>query len=614
MAKKNKLVELMARQVVLGDGATGTMFYQYGVFINSCFEQLNISNPKLVKRVHDSYVRAGVDFIETNTFGANEYKLAKYGLAEQFEKINIAGVEIARESAAEDTMVAGAMGPLGEENLTQSQTKEAFLNQAKILIEAGVDFIILETFSNTKEIMSAIKAIGEISDLPIVAQMTSGENNKTASGEKIEDAIKQISAEKNVVAAGLNCSLGPAQMLKTIELIGDAANKPIAVQPNIGPPRWLEDRMLYMCTPEYMAEYAKRFFEKGVKIIGGCCGTTPEHIKEIVRTVRSLDKAAMPKTTAIKKTVSEVACEQMVPLAKKSRFGAKLAKGEKVTTIEITPPCGVDLSKVLEKAKLCDKYGIDAINIPDGPRASLRLSPMITAIKIAEYTNVEPILHCCCRDRNLIGMQSDMLGAAAAGLNNVLIITGDPPKLGDYPDATGVFDLDSVAMTEVVKNLNCGMDIGGNNFSPTAAICIGVGANPVAADLPREIKRFRQKVAAGAEFAITQPVFDADTLFEFIESIEAFKIPVIAGIWPLISFRNAEFMANEVPGVVVPESVLERMSKTKTGKEAKMMGIQIAKEMLDKISDVVAGFAVSAPLGNVKIALAALGKIGIDEI
>lgn len=618
---KTKLSELLKKQVVLADGAMGTMLYQSGVFVNACFDELNVSNPKLVGKIHSQYVEAGVDFIETNTFGANEVKLARFGLAEQVEKINKAGVEVARQAAADRVLVAGAMGPLARDialynQITQQQAAAAFQRQAKALAQAGADFIILETFSNTDELLLAIEAARSITGLEIVAQMTTTEQNETIYGEKIDHAIARIAAQPAVTAVGLNCSVGPSAMLNALELIRAVTDKPISVQPNAGLPRQVEDRLLYMSTPEYMAEYAKRFYEKGARIIGGCCGTTPEHIKEIVRTVQAIDKAATSKARFSAVTVEKPAAAEIkeTPLAEKSKLGAKLAKGVKITTIEITPPKGLAIEPILEKAKLCAEMGIDAINIPDGPRASSRLSPMVTAVKIQQAADIEAILHFCCRDRNLIGMQSDILGANAIGLRNLLVITGDPPKMGDYPQATGVFDMDSIALAGVIRNLNRGIDLGGNMFSPPTTLVIGVGANPVATDLKREIEKFKQKVMAGAEFAITQPVFDAETLFRFLEAIEKFRIPIIAGIWPFTSMKNAEFMANEVPGVVVPAKLLERMSGAKTQQEGKTIGVEIARELIETIYDSVEGFAVSAPFGNVKIALAVLGKIDIDQI
>jgi homocysteine S-methyltransferase len=618
---KAKISGILSKHVVLADGAMGTMLYQSGVFISACFDELNLSNPKLVTKIHQQYVDAGVDFIETNTFGANEVKLAKYGLSEQVEKINAAGVEIAKKAAGDKVLVAGAIGPLARDialynQITQQQAAAAFRRQAAALVHAGADFLILETFSNTDELLLAIEAVRSVTSLEIVSQMTTNEQNETPYGEKIDHAIARIASQPAVTAVGLNCSIGPSAMLNALEIIRNATDKPISIQPNAGLPRQVEDRLLYMSTPEYMAEYAKRFYEKGARIIGGCCGTTPAHIKEMVLAVRALDKAAASKTRLVPVTIETPYPVEVkeTPLADKSKLGAKLASGKKVTTIEITPPKGLDLGPMLEKAKLCAAMGIDAINIPDGPRASSRLSPLVTAVKIQQEANIEAILHFCCRDRNLIGMQSDILGAYAIGLRNMLVITGDPPKMGDYPQATGVFDMDSITLAGVIRNLNRGIDLGGNRFNPPTSLVIGVGANPVAADIKREIEKFQQKVMAGAEFAITQPVFDADTLFRFLDAVEPYKIPLIAGIWPFASLKNAEFMANEVPGVVVPPELLQRMSKAKTQQDAKIIGVEIAKELIDEIHENVAGFAVSAPLGNVKIALAVLGKIDIDKI
>jgi homocysteine S-methyltransferase len=595
------------------------MLYEHGVFVNRCFDELNLTDPALVKKVHDSYVAAGVDLIETNTFGANRQKLSKFGLAGEVEKVNRAGVRLAREAAKDSVLVAGSIGPLGGDlvgrgPITSHEVGQVFEEQAKALVQAGVDLLILETFSNTEELLTAIRAIAGLSDVPIVAQMTVGENQESIYGERIDHAITRIAEEQAVAAVGLNCSVGPSGMLSSLELIRRVTDKPISVQPNAGMPRRVEGRQLYMCTPEYMAEYAKRFFEMGARIIGGCCGTTPEHIREIVRAVRSISRASAQSSASavveVPQTVKPILREPQ-PLATRSRFGAKLAAGESVTLVEITPPRGVDVTGVVEKARQCARAGVDAINIPDGPRASSRLSPLVTAVRIQEGAGIEAILHFCCRDRNLIGMQSDILGASAIGVRNLLIITGDPPKLGEYPSATGVFDMDSIALTTVVRNLNRGVDIGGSSIDPPTSLVAGVGANPVATDLEREIERFRQKVLAGAEFAVTQPVFDPQCLFRFLDAIGGAQIPIIAGIWPFTSFKNAEFMANEVPGVVVPRALLDRMSKATTKEDGRALGIEIAQELVAEIKDAVAGFAVSAPFGNVSTALAVLGKVDI---
>lgn len=554
---------------MLGDGAMGTMLYQHGVFLNRCFDELNVAEPRIVQQVHAGYVEAGADFVETNTFGANRVKLSQYGLADEVERINLAGVRVARAAAGQGVLVAGAIGPLGCEltgygPITREQAGQVFRQQASALVEAGVDFLILETFSNTDELLVALEAVGTLADVAVVAQMTVNDRNETVYGERVDQALGRIAQHEAATAVGLNCAVGPSGMLSSLELVRTITHKPISVQPNAGMPRSVEGRQLYMCTPEYMAEYAKRFYEKGARIIGGCCGTTPDHIREIARAVRSVDRAVgrtMVSVAVGPDRVTEAAPAQATPLKEKSRFGAKLAAGEEVATVEVTPPRGVDMTKIIEKARQCVAAGVDAINIPDGPRASSRLSPMVTAVRIQQEAGMETILHFCCRDRNLIGMQSDILGASAIGLRNLLIITGDPPKLGDYPNATAVFDMDSVALTNVVRNLNQGLDIGGNRIDPPTTLTIGVGANPVAADWDREVERFRRKVEAGAEYAITQPVFDADSLFRFLDATDGFRIPVVAGIWPFTSFKNAEFMANEVPGVVVPKALLDRIDR-----------------------------------------------------
>ncbi len=597
----------------------GTMLYQHGVFVNRCFDELNLTDPGLVEQVHAGYVAAGADFIETNTFGANEVKLAQHGLVNEVDRINRAGVEVARAAAQEEALVAGAMGPLGCElteygPMTRDEAERVFRRQGAALLEAGVDLLILETFSNTEELLVALGAVGDLADVPIIAQMTVNENSQTLYGEPADQILSRIAAHEAVTAVGLNCAVGPSGMLSSLEQVRSVTDKPLSVQPNAGMPRSVDGRQLYMCTPEYMAEYAKRFFEKGARIIGGCCGTTPDHIREIVRAVRSLDKAvALPAVSVgtIAVGAAEVVMADPVPLAERSRIGAKLAAGAEVTMVEVTPPRGVDMTAILEKAQYCAEAGIDAINIPDGPRASSRLSPLVTAVRIQQEAGIEAMLHFCCRDRNLIGMQSDILGASAIGLRGLLIVTGDPPKLGDYPNATGVFDMDSVALTGVVHNLNRGLDIGGNRIDPPTSLVVGVGANPVATDLEREIERFEQKAIAGAEFAITQPVFDADCLFRFLDVVGELNVPMMAGIWPFMSFKNAEFMANEVPGVVVPPALLERMSQAKTKERGRALGVEIARELVAKIRDRVAGFVVSAPFGNVQTALAVLGKADV---
>ena len=614
------LKKRLSEGIIIGDGAMGTMLYQHGFFLNTCFDELTLTQPELIETIHRDYIDTGCDFIETNTFGANAFKLSQFGLADKADAINIAAAKLAKRVAGEDCLVAGAIGPTGKNNPApgqklKQQLSAAFTAQSKALAKGGVDFLLLETFTSTAELAIAIEASAK-TDLPIVAQITCTEQLETFFGTPIEKAISEIAQYDAVAAVGLNCSLGPSDMLEGLKRLRKVTDKPLSIQPNAGLPRRVEGRTLYMCTPEYMAEYAKRFYENGARMIGGCCGTTPAHIREIIKTLRPLAKAMTAKPAAGHIDIREkkpIGTEP-TPLADKSKLGKKLAAGKPVVCIELTPPRGVDAAKVIESAKLCAAHGIDAINIPDGPRASARLSPLVTALKIEQAADIETILHICCRDKNLIGLQSDLLGVQAMGLRNVLLITGDPPKLGEYPDATGVFDLDSVALTQVTDGLNRGLDIAGNELPAPLSLTIGVGANPVASELQREIERFKQKAAAGGEYAITQPVFDTDMFLRFQEAVSEFSLPLVAGIWPFTSYKNAEFMANEVPGVVVPDALLRRMSKAKTREDGRKVGIEIAREMIETLTPYVAGFAISAPFGNVKIALAAFGKLNIDDI
>lgn len=617
---KLNLENRLKQEILIGDGAMGTMLYQRGVFLNTCFDELNLTKPELIGSIHREYVESGCDFIETNTFGANAFKLGQFGLVDKVQTINATAAVLAKAAAGDSVLVAGSVGPSGTNNPNPNQElaaslSEAFGQQTKALADAGVNFLLLETFTSAAELAIAIEAAAE-TGLSIVAQITCTEQFETFFGTPIEKAIVEIAAHPSVAAVGLNCSLGPSDMLEGLKRLRQVTDKPISIQPNAGLPRRIEGRTLYMCTPEYMAEYAKRFFENGARVIGGCCGTTPAHIREIVKAVRAFSKVAETKPARIHVKITDETPLGMpaVPLKEKSRLGAKLSAREPITCIELTPPRGVDANKIIDSARLCVEYGIDAVNIPDGPRASARLSPLVTALKIEQSSSIETILHICCRDKNLIGLQSDLLGIQAMGLRNVLLITGDPPKLGEYPDATGVFDLDSVALTQVVHDLNRGLDIAGNELPQQLSLTIGVGANPAASDLSREIDRFRQKAAAGAEYAITQPVFDTDMFFRFQEAAADCKLPFVAGIWPFTSFKNAEFMANEVPGVVVPQGLLERMSKATTKEQGRRIGIEIAREMIEVLKPHVAGFAVSAPFGNVRIALAAMGKIEIETI
>jgi homocysteine S-methyltransferase len=599
-------LEVLAERVVVFDGAMGTRLYDLGVFLNRCFDELNVSNPALVGSVHRAYVAAGCDVIETNTFGANRPKLDRHGLGDQVREINRAGGVVAREAAGEDRLVAGAVGPLGMriEPWGPTSVEDAadhFAEQAEGLLEGGVDLFSVETFYDIAEIEAAVAGIRRVSDKPIVAQMTLEDDGNSLEGVAPEVFGPRLQSLP-VQAVGVNCSVGPAAMLGAIDRLAKVVTAPIVAQPNAGKPRAVDNRNLYLCSPEYMAVYAKRFIEAGARIVGGCCGTTPEHLKAIRRAVRAVAPARRT-TVVVGATATGPAEVAPVPVAERSRLARAVDDGRFVLSVEMLPPRGHDLVKSLTGARQLHDAGIDAINVPDGPRATARMSPMAMAVRVEREIGIETIIHYCCRDRNLLGMQSDLLGAHALGLRNVLIITGDPPKLGDYPDATAVFDVDSIGLMNMVTRLNRGLDVGGNAIGEPTAFYAGCGVNPGAPDLDREIARFEWKVDAGALFCVTQPVFDVDVLLSFLERTRHVHIPLIAGVWPLASFRNAEFMNNEVPGVNVPPEILERMRRADTKERARAEGVAIAQEALAALHPHVQGAQISAPFGRIATAL-----------
>ncbi|MDD5707300.1 MAG: bifunctional homocysteine S-methyltransferase/methylenetetrahydrofolate reductase [Kiritimatiellae bacterium] len=601
---------LSQRPLVL-DGAMGTVIYQQGVFVNACYDELCLSNPGLVAGIHRQYAEAGADLLLTNTFGANRVKLRGYGLGERVAEINRAAVALARGVGGDGLLVAGDVGPCTGfagvlTDAAAGEVEAAFAEQMAALAAAGADLLFIETFADPRELALAAR-VARATGLPVHASFTVNERGETAVGVTAATMVAALQADANVDTIGLNCAIGPAGLFEIVEKILPLASKPLLVKPNAGFPRQVGGRMLYMTSPEYFTEYAKRFIQLGVRGFGGCCGTTPEHIRQAARSIRGL--SGVKRHAAIHVlSAAEARAVEPVPTARKSRFAAKLARGERVTSVEILPPKSPALTAVLEKVRACHFAGVDAINIPDGPRASARVSPLVMAMLIKRHVGIEPVPHYCCRDRNLLGMQSDILGAAAAGIENLLVITGDPPKTCEGPDVTGVFDIDSIGLTRLIHNLNHGLDFGGNRIDPPTAILIGVGANPCALDPEREIERYRRKIEAGAEYAITQPVFDADALLRFLEKADGASrhIPILAGIWPLASLKNAEFMRNEVPGVVIPDAVMARLERCRTRDEARDAGIELAREMIARVKDSVAGFQVSAPLGNVETALRVL--------
>ncbi len=609
----------------LFDGAMGTMLYHRGIFINQCFDELNLKKPELVQEIHRAYGEAGAEIFEANTYGANRTKLSAFALEDRVREINAAGARIARAAAGDEIAVLGAIGPLGIRiepwgPTALDEARAYFREQAEGLREGGVDGFVVETMSDVSEAIQALLGCRDAApDLPVVVQMTIQENGQTLYGVDVEQIARRLE-EAGADVIGLNCSVGPATILDAIHKMAKVTQRPLSAQPNAGLPREIEGRKMYMASPDYFAKYARRLIQAGAKFVGGCCGTTPEHVRAMAAQVRALSpRRQQVVLTQVRAAEERAKPAPEVPTEQRSRLAARICAGEKVTSVEVLPPRGADPAEILEHARLLKAAGCDAVNIPDGPRAMMRMGVIATSALVEKEVGLETIPHYCCRDRNLLGMMSDLLGAAALGLRNLLIITGDPPKMGPYPDATAVFDIDSIGLTNLVKRMNQGLDPGGNTIGAPTAFFVGVGVNPSAVDLDYEIHRFEWKVDAGAQFAVTQPIFDVDGFRRFLDRIEHVRIPIVAAVWPLVSFRNAEFLNNEVPGIVVPPPILERMAHaSEKSKEAGMQeGLAIAREMVDQIQRWVQGIQVSAPFGKVAFALEvfqALSGFGPSEV
>ncbi len=598
----------------LCDGAMGTLLYANGVFINRCYDELNLSQPDLIRGIHHDYLQAGAEIIETNTFGANAFRLARHSIADKVHDINYAGARLAREAAKSfDVWVAGSVGPLGTRieplgKTSFEEARQAFREQITALAEGGVDLLMLETFGYLEELHQAMLAAKDVgAKLPLVVQVTIDEDGNCLDGSDPETFAPRLE-DWGADVIGCNCSVGPVAMLGAIERVRAATSLPLSAQPNAGIPRSVEGRNIYLCSPEYMASYARKFVAAGARIVGGCCGTTPDHIRVMKSALRAGEARGKAASVQVVGAAAPIAAPAQ-PLEERSLLGSKLARGEFVTMVEVVPPKGTDITKELEGSRFLKSVGVDAVNIPDSPRASARMSNQALSLLMQREAGIEAILHYTCRDRNVLCIQSDLLGAAAVGIRNLICITGDPPKMGNYPDATAVFDVDAIGLVNIVHNLNRGLDLGGNPIGAGTGFVIGVGANPGLTDLDEEIRRFEFKVQAGAEYAVTQPVFDIRLLENFLRRIEHCRIPVVAGIWPLVSVRNAEFMKNELR-VSVPDSILERMARAQTPEAARAEGVAIAREMLLAVRHTVQGAQISAPQGRYSSAVDVLEALG----
>ena len=609
-------IEALDERVLVCDGAMGTMLYAKGVFINKSFDALNVTQPDLVAEVHQEYVRAGADIVETNTFGANRIKLGSFGLAERLHAVNEQGAKIARHAAREVAYVAGAIGPLGIRIEPWGKTgvdeaREYFREQAQALLDGGVDLFTLETFRDLNEIGAAIDAVRSVSQLPIVAQMTTEEDGNTLDGTPPERFTPELE-RRGATVIGVNCAVGPAPMLDTIERMAAVTKRKLSAQPNAGQPRDVEGRNIYLCSPEYMASYARRFIMHNVRMVGGCCGTTPEHIRQIKAAVRAMAPAVVRSHDSAAGTATgrrpAPGVVEGPPLAReqKSRLANAMARGTFVVAVELVPPRGYQTDQVVDRARRLKIDGVDVISIPDGQRGGARISALSLAVLIEQQAGIETLLHYACRDRNLLGIQSDLLGAHAMGVRNLMLVTGDPGRVGDYPDATAVFDVDSIGLTNVVSRLNHGCDVGGQTIGAPTGFHIGVSVNPAASNLDEELRRFAYKVEAGAEYVVTRPVFDVPGFEAFLKHIESARLPVVAGVFPFESVRNAEFMANEVPGVRVPDTLLDRMRRADGQEAAAAEGIKIAREIARELRESVQGVQVSTQSGDIDSALAVI--------
>jgi homocysteine S-methyltransferase len=603
---REPFLEKIEDRPMVCDGAMGTMLYSKGISLTRCFEELNLSSPQLVKEVHLAYVKAGAEILETNTFGGARMRLGKYNQGDKVREINLAGARLARGVAGDDLYVAGSVGPVGFRleplgPTSLQEAREAFREQIAALAEGGVDLLMVETMSDPNEAHQALLAARDVCSLPVVVQMTVQEDGSTPIGALPEDFARKLD-EWGADIIGLNCSVGPAAVLEALEIMAAVTHKKLSAQPNAGMPRTVQGRNIYLSSPEYMASYARRYIQCGARLVGGCCGTTPGHIKAIKAAVRSLS----PQRSRVAVEVLERPGRTLepIPLEKRSRLSEKLARAEFPILAEVVPPKGCDATKEVEGAQYLLAKGVDAINIPDGTGVMGRMSPLTLAALLQQQVGIEVLLHYSARDRNVLSIQADALGAHALGLRNILAITRDTAQFSTFLE-TALFEVDSIGLVNILNNLNQGLDVGGNPLSKQTGFLIGVGLNPYAVNPEEELHRFQLKLKAGANFAVTQPVFDVEQLAGFLKRMEsaAGRIPVIAAIWPLTSYRNAEFMNNEVPGVSVPHATMDRMKKVDTGEHARAEGVRIAQETLLSIRSLVQGVQIAAPFGRYAIAV-----------
>lgn len=601
------LLTRLAEGPLLCDGAMGTMLYARGVPLDACFDVLNENHPSLVQSIHAEYLAAGADLIETNTFGANRFKLAVHGLGGRVREINARGARLARlarERHGRDACVLGSIGPLGKYlapigTVSPAEAEAAFREQAEGLLEGGVDAFIVETFSDLEEVRLAVGAIRAATDRPIIAQMAFTEDRRTFGGRRPAEVARALSAMP-VEAIGANCSVGSSVLYDVLEqMLPEAGRLPVSIQPNAGLPSRVGERLMYLSSPGYMAEYARRMLEAGARIVGGCCGTTPDHVRAMRAVVdRHVPRAVRARRVSIPAPVREEA-PAVRPAAPPTPLARKLEAGEFVVTVELDPPRGHNIEKLVQGAKLLKERGVEIVDINDGSLGRVRMSVLPTAILVRDATGLDINMHFTCRDRNLMGIQADLLGAHAVGVRNILAIKGDPPRAGDYVNATAIFDVNAIGLVRIIRGMNEGRDATGNPIGEPTSFAVGVGLNPSAVDPDKELARLYRKVEAGARWAQTQPVYDLESLERFLARAGRLPIPLIVGLLPLHSYRHAEFLHNEVPGISIPERARARIREA--GERALSVGIEMAQQLLQEVRRRHAGAYLMPSFGRFEV-------------
>ena len=609
--RRARFLERAREGGVLFDGAMGTQLYERGIFLNQCFEQVSLTQPSLVKQVHRDYFEAGAEVLTTNTFGASSLRLAKYGLESLWREINLKSVKIAREVAEDRIFISGSVGPSGIslDQLSRPQGRVALQSiddQIEVLVEAGVDIICLETFTVLQELELAIERNRHYG-VPIIALYTFQSNGKGSEGQS-PDAVAQRLIEAGADVIGSNCGGGPELLYEVTQPMVETGY-PVMAQANAGRPELIEGRSIYVANHEFFSVYARRLLKAGVKLIGGCCGTTPRHIRRMANATRMLAPpratetsyitASTPTRSPSKAPQNELEVSpQPLTLMDRSELGRALAHGEFISSVEVNPPHGFDLSKKIKVAQDLKAAGVTTINIADGPRASVRMSNLAMAQRVNSETGLEPIVHVCCRDRSFLGLQSHLLGAHVMGIRNLVVITGDPPKMGPYPHSTGVYDLDSIELLRILDGYNHGVDPAGKEMPSKTSFVLATGVEPAAVDYEHELRRLEMKRDAGAEFVMTQPVYDPRQVERFLTDAKRLGLPILLGLCPLASYRNAIFLHENVPGMQVPAGVLKRMKDAEGRGEGEAEGVKIARESLEGARDWIQGAYIMPPFGR----------------